>query len=300
MLEVDKVYSFSGGKLKAANMQYNTCKSSFEITFDQNAEIMLEDDTGEICQQVYEFRPIAELESVEPGAYVDIIGVVKSVGEPGTIITKKTGKELQKCELTIGDDSGAEVSCTVWGERAMGAPQEFGGFPVVALRRARLSDFGGRSLSAPGGNGMLANPRIPEADRVRNWYQQGGSGTTVKKLSSGGSGGNRFPEFDQRKNIAAIKGEAMGHSVEKGEYVSFKATVTFIKSDKEGGAWYPACMNPEDPCKNRCKVQQGTDGNWFCDRCQRSYEDCNYRYIFSATMILLLAGFHSLMIKPWY
>jgi len=92
----------------------------------------------------------------------------------------------------------------------------------------------------------------------------------------------------------------MGHSVEKGEYVSFKATVTFIKSDKEGGAWYPACMNPEDPCKNRCKVQQGTDGNWFCDRCQRSYEDCNYRYIFSATMILLLAGFHSLMIKPWY
>lgn len=284
MLEIDKVYSFSGGRLKVANMQYNTCKSSFEITFDQNAEISMEADTGEINQQSYELRPIADLESVEPGAYVDVIGIVSAIGEPGTIVSKKSGKELSKCELTVGDDSGAEVSCTVWGDRAMKAPEEFANFPVVAFRRARVSDYGGRTLSASGGNGININPRIVEADRVRSWWQQGGNGGAgVKKLSSSGGGGNRFPEFNDRKTICAIKGENLGHN-EKPDYVSFKATVSFIKSDREGGAWYPACMNPEDPCKNRCKVSAGADGTWHCERCQRTYDGCIYRYIFSATI----------------
>jgi replication factor A1 len=285
MLEMNKIYSLSGGRMKTANMQYNTCKSPFELTFDQNSEIVLEDDTGEISQQSYELKPIRDLENVEPGEHVDIIGVVKMVGEPGTIVSKKSGKELQKCELTVVDDSGAEVACTVWGERAMGAQTEFADFPVVAFRRARVSDYGGRTLSASGGNGININPRIPEADRIQSWWQQGGKdGAGVKKLSSSGGGGaGRFPEFKDRKAISAIKGETMGYG-EKPDYVSFKATVNFIKTDKDGGAWYPACKTAEDPCKNRFKVQQGTDGNWFCERCQRTYDSCMYRYIFPATI----------------
>ena len=286
LLEVDKVYCFSGGRLKAANMQYNTCKSSFEITFDQNSEITLENDSGEISQQTYDLKPISELDAVEPGAYVDILGVVKHVSEPATIVSKKTGKELSKCELTVGDDSGGEVSCTIWGDRAMNAQQEFADTPVVAFRRARVSDYGGRSLSASGGNGAVVNPRMPEADRMRSWWQSGGSEGAVKKLSTGGSGGaNRFPEFDQRKSIASIKGEGMGHNSEsKPDFVSFKATVSFIKSDREGGAWYPACFNPNDPCKNRCKVNQSTNGMWHCERCNQTNPECVYRYIFSATI----------------
>ncbi len=271
--------------MKTANMQYNTCKSPFELTFDQNSEIALEDDTGEILQQSYDLIQIADLESVEPGKHVDVIGVVKMVGEPGSIVSKKTGKELQKCELTVGDDSGAEVSCTVWGERAMGAPTEFAGFPVVAFRRARVSDFGGRTLSASGGNGINIHPRIPEAQRIQNWWQQGGgNGAVVKKLSSSGGGASRFPDFKDRKCVAAIKNENLGHDDKKPDYVSFKATVSFIKSDKDGGAWYPACANAGEPCKNRYKVTQGTDGNWFCERCQKTYENCMYRYIFPATL----------------
>ena len=186
MLEIDKVYSFSGGRLKVANMQYNTCKSSFEITFDQNSEIALDDYMGEINQQNYDLIRIAELETINPNEYVDLIGVVKAVGEPGTIVSKKSGKELSKCELTIGDDSGAEVACTVWGDRAMGAPQEFSNNPIVALCRARVSDYGGRTLSASGGNGINVNLRIPEVAHIQWWWQQGGDQAGVKKLSSSG------------------------------------------------------------------------------------------------------------------
>jgi len=135
ILQVDKVYTCSGGRLKAANQQYNTCKSAFEITFDQNSEIREEQDTGEISQQNYEFCPIVDLESIDPGKMVDVIGVVKAMSEPSTIVSKKTGKEIIKAEMVLVDDSGAEVNCTVWGDRATGAVQEFADCPVVALRR---------------------------------------------------------------------------------------------------------------------------------------------------------------------
>lgn len=287
MLETDSVYTFSGGRLKAANMQYNTCKSSFEITFDQNTEVCKVDDTGEILQQSYNLVPIASLENTEPGGFVDVLGVVKSVSEPATIMSKKTGKELKKCEVTIGDESGADVSVTIWGERAMEATNEFAGNPIVAFRRCRLSDYGGRSLSA-NTEGINPNPRIPEAQRLQQWWNSGGSSAGASKsLSSavGSGGAGRFPIFEERKTISAIKGENLGYSTDnKPDWVSFKGTFSFIKSDKEGGAWYPACQNPDDPCKQRCKVTQHADGTYFCERCQRNWETPLHRYIFSATI----------------
>ena len=96
MLEVNKVYTLSGGRLKVANMQWNTCKSQFEITFDQNSEIHLDNDTGEIQQQIYEFTKIAALESTEANKNIDVLAVVKNVGEPTSLISKKSGKELHQ------------------------------------------------------------------------------------------------------------------------------------------------------------------------------------------------------------
>ena len=149
---------------QSANMQYNTCKSQFEITFDQNSEIQL-DETGPAndIREHYEFVKIDRLESVEPNAYVDILAVVKHVGETTSIVSKKSGKELVKCELTIEDDSGAEVRLTMWGDVAQAAQGKFGGMPVVAFKRARVSDYGGRTLS---GSGYEVNPSIPQAQSL--------------------------------------------------------------------------------------------------------------------------------------
>ena len=72
LLEEGRVYTFSGGRLKVANMQYNTCKSQFEITFDQNSEIHLQDDAEDI-QESYEFVKIASLSEMEPSGFVDIL-----------------------------------------------------------------------------------------------------------------------------------------------------------------------------------------------------------------------------------
>jgi len=284
MLEEDKVYSFSGGRLKVANAQYNTCKSGFEITFDQNSEIRLDNDSGDIQQQIYEFVKIAALEQTDPNTNVDLLAVVKSVGPVTTIISKKTGNEIPKAEIVLVDDSGTEVNCTVWGDRSQKVQTEYQGNPILALRQVRVSDFGGRSVSAGGGSSMTIDPRVPELAIIREWWNRT-KGEGGRSLSAG-TGAGRFPTFEERKNIAAIKGEALGtHNPDKPDWLSFKGTFSFIKSDKEGGAWYTACPNAEEPCKNRYKVEQSSDGAWFCERCNRSYDTCKRKFIFSATVV---------------
>ncbi|KAL9186004.1 hypothetical protein ACHAXT_005242 [Thalassiosira profunda] len=281
-LEEGKVYTFTGGRLKVANMQYNTCKSSFEITFDQNSEIHLDEQGGEAIRESYEFVKIANLENVEPNQYVDILAVVKHVGEPATIISKKSGKEMTKCELTVEDDSGAEVRLTMWGETAQNAPSTFANSPIVAFKRARVSDYGGRTLS---GSGFSIEPQVPEANGLKQWWQVNGGKTQTRSLSSA-MGGNRGPDpFDQRKTVSSIKAEHMGYG-DKPDWLTFKATITFLKKEKTGdeGCWYTACANAEDPCRNMYKATQTSDGNWHCDKCQRTHDTCVRRFIFSGTM----------------
>lgn len=283
MLEINKVYTLSGGRLKVANVQWNTCKSSFEITFDQNSEIHLDNDTGDIQEQIYEFVRIADLENVEANKNVDVLAVVKVVSEPAMLISKKSGQELTKCDLTLVDDSATEINLTVWGEQAKRAPTEFEGTPVVAFRRVRVSDYGGKSLSS-GSGGVQVNPRIPETARLAQWFQTSG-GATAKSLSSSVGGSRKVDSFVDRKTISAITKEHMGYSnPEKPDWIGFKGTINFLKKDKEGGAWYTACANSGEPCKNRFKVTQTTDGNWYCDKCQGTFPNCVRRWIFSGTV----------------
>lgn len=285
MLEVGKVYTFTGGRLKVANMQYNTCKSQYEITFDQNAEIHLANDDGAIEKQSYDFVKIAALEGIEANKNVDVLAVVKSVSEPANLISKKTGSELTKCDLVLVDDSGVEISLTIWGDKARTAPQDFAGQPVAAFRRARVGDYGGKSLSA-GPSCDIRPTDLPQAAHLAHWWQTaGGAQASTRSLSASGlgGGGGKMDALQDRKPIASIKQENMGLG-DKPDWLSFKATLSFLKKDKEGGAWYPACANPGEPCKNRFKCSPTTDNQWFCEKCQGTYANPVRRWIFSGVV----------------
>jgi replication factor A1 len=283
MMQVGQVYTISGGRLKVANMQYNTCKSQYEMTLDQNAEIHLVDDAGDIETQSFDFVKIAALEQVEEKKNVDILAIVQEIGEVQSLTSKKTGKELQKCDLTLMDDTGVQVRLTLWGSQATNAKTTIGLRKVVAFRRARVSDFGGKSLS--GGDGVFVEPEIPETEALQQWWEsQGSRSRAVKSLSTSGGAGGKMDAFADRKSIADIKNQNLGYNNEKGDFISFKAQFSFLKKDKEGGAWYTACPNKDEPCRNRCKVTQTTDGNWQCDRCHGTYPTCTRKWIFSATV----------------
>ena len=102
-------------------------------------------------------------------------------------------------------------------------------------------------------------------------------------MSVGGMSG-KVDSLTERKHIVNIKQDSMGYNPDQPDWLSFKGTLSFIKKDKEGGAWYTACANSGEPCKNRFKVTQTTDGNWYCDKCQGTFPNCVRRWIFSGTI----------------
>lgn len=295
LLEVGKVYTVAGGRLKVANMQYNTCKSQFEMSFDQNAEIHLDQsaEAAAMATQSYELVKIGSLEEVAAGQTVDVFGVCTQVGDVATILSKKSGKELTKCDLVLQDDSAAQINLTLWGQVAADAAGQItAGASLVAIRRARVSDYNGKSLSGSQSHTVVPFDKVASmedktlqaaATPLLQWYQAQG-GAAVKALSTARGGGGARPVLADRKPIQSIREDHLGTSGDAADWISFKGEISFIKKDKEGGAWYTACPNAGEPCQNRYKVTPTTDGQYHCEKCGSYYPNTVRRWIFSAML----------------
>jgi replication factor A1 len=275
LLEEGRVYYFSQGKLKVANKQYTSITHNYEVTFDVNAEIRMAGDDSEISSLKYTFKKIADLKDCAPQQTVDVLAVVKHASDVQELIsTKRGGVQLFKRELFLLDDSNHDVKLTLWGDKA----QEDLGWssqPIVAIKCARVSAYNGVSLETVQSSNVKLNPDIPEAHALFNWLQQNGMGGSISLTVGGGERG--AGSFQNRKTISVIKDDNLGFG-EKADYLGFKATINYIKHDNE--PWYTAC--PTEGCNK--KVSETMDGNWFCEKCNQAFPNCQRRFILSLTV----------------
>lgn len=277
VLEEGKVYTFSGGLVKVANnRQFSTIKNQYELTFNVTSEIHAVNDDHNIKVQHYNFIKIDALNNVEVNSLIDIIGVVRYASDVSEL-TSKAGKPLQKRDLTLMDDTNCEVRLTLWGEKAT-APYDWLSQPVVAFRNVKVGDYGGRSLGATQSTSVVFNPPLPEGVALFNWKSQyNGALPPANSLSGGGAGFGAIEPLEKRKVISSIRDENLGHG-EKPDFISFKATIIYIKHDTD--PWYCACPTPG--CNK--KVTEGMGGQWHCEKCSKSFPECQRRYILSLTM----------------
>ena len=127
------------------------------------------------------------------------------------------------------------VRLTLWGENAQMADDTFMAGTLLAAKGMKIGEWGGRSLSAGRGCTLLFNPDLPEAHKLKAWYDDGGSSAAVTALTTGGSGGGgagRITPFAERLNIAKIVEDGLGNK-EKPDYITVKAMINFIKYDDE-------------------------------------------------------------------
>ena len=75
---------------------------------------------------------------------IDLIAVVTEVQSVSQIQIKSTGELRDKRSITLADDSGLSLGATCWGELAQLDIQEG---QILAIRGAKLSDYGGKSLN---------------------------------------------------------------------------------------------------------------------------------------------------------
>ncbi len=74
---------------------------------------------------------------------IDVIGVATDVGQLGTVNLKAGGTKDRR-NITLADESNLTISVSLWGKNAAKL-FEFGS--VVAIKGARVSDYGGKSLN---------------------------------------------------------------------------------------------------------------------------------------------------------
>lgn len=276
LFQEGQVYYISTCRVQIAKKQFSNLSNDYELTFERDTVVEKAEEEEGVPQVKYNFTQISDLQTVEKDTTIDVIAVLKEVGETSQITSKTTSKPYDKRDLTIVDDTGYSVRLTVWGKTASGFDIE--PESVVAFKGVKVGDFGGRSLSLLSSGSMLGNPDTPEAHKLKGWYQSQGQNETFATHANvtstvSGAGGSRDPF----KNIAQIKDEGLGMDTEKADFFSLKSSIQYIKQDN---FCYPACSS--EGCNK--KVLEIEPGQWRCERCDKSFPKPQYRYIMSVNV----------------
>ncbi|KMV65211.1 replication factor A protein 1 [Encephalitozoon cuniculi EcunIII-L] len=248
IVEVGKVYTIAKGTVKMANKQYSTNPFDYEIILDKSSEVHRAADDGS-PKYFFNFVKISDL--TLGNAYCDTIGVVKEVYAPSTVMVRSTQSELLKRDAVLVDDGGS-VRLTLWGPKA---ELEIESGMVLALKSIKVSEFNGISISTTGGSQVVTNPDIAEAHELAGWYQSIGKDMQVT-----------LPRREEKRRlIQEVKESDLTYSTVQG-------TVMFLKED---GLWYTSCKG--EGCNKKVVMEDG--GCYRCERCNMTYEDCDYRYM---------------------
>ena len=158
---------------------------------------------------------------------VDVIGVIKDVGEMQTTYSSRLEKEFQKRAITIVDKSLSQTILTLWESDALNfqALEK----DVIAIKGAKVSDFGGVTLGSTQSSLIRINPDIPEYNALREWYESVGSTMATTSLThlnpNGGTKETKSMTFGEMKKENFSNGEP--------KYYSNMAWITSFSKGKE-------------------------------------------------------------------
>lgn len=283
MFEKDKVYIIGRGSVRLARKGFSHITNDYSITLNQDSEVTeVQDQGNEIMGQKYKFVKIGDIEQVEPKQFVDVIGLVVEVQPLSTIMSNKTQKEIKKRAIKLADDT-AKVEVTLWSDDAERFDEsKLQINTVVALKGAKVSDFGGRSLSA---SGLIdINPDRQEASQLISWVQQCG-GNVDQNIRSVSQGRDSVSGNAPRLTFAEVKDMKLGENQEsqydkkKADYFTVVATITTMSHSADKQPWYQA--NPDLNCESakNAKVVPMGDGTYRCEKNGKVYNSYIPRYI---------------------
>lgn len=248
LVEVNRVYMISNVTVKPANKKFSNNNSDFEIHLERTTLIERADDEG-IPKYMFKFVRLGDLAAV--GGIVDCLAVIKEVLPVDKVIVKSTGNENSKRDLVLVDPSG-NCRLTLWGSRA---EEEYEKDSVICLGSVRVGDYHGVNLSTISSSQILPDIDLPEAVNLLAWYQENGKNITIE----------RPKKVAKRTMISEVRENSM-------EYATIQGCVMHVR---ENTVYYEAC--PGENCNK--KVSAEDNGVYRCERCNYTFDKCNYRYM---------------------
>ncbi|EFC41135.1 replication protein A1, 70 kDa-like protein [Naegleria gruberi] len=290
-IKESKVYFMKGGKAKSADKKYSRLPHSYELTFYDNSVIEeAEDDQAKnIPQGHFEFIPFEQLKTIEKKNGVDIVGVVKSIGnsEQMTIKSKQDPnaieKQTTKRELILinkdNDGNIYEAAITLWGEDNI----SFNIGDTVIFTALTIKEFkGGVKLSTSKSTKILTNFDLPESRRVMEQFAnletpiEEIKGVLLSAIESSGS----FKKYSL-EDLDTVR-------VQDLEQEKFKSKTFFIRSHfslfKDGNLTYCACVNEE--CKSKKLKRDEMDNSYTCPLCNTKYDETTAAHKYMTSVVL--------------
>ncbi|KAG0365494.1 replication factor-A protein 1 [Gamsiella multidivaricata] len=267
MIEEGKVYFISNAKVDVAKKQFNNVKNNYELILQRDTHIVPAPENNHVPTMRYNFVDLSTLANINEKETVDVVAIVKEIGEVTNTNSQKTNRPVIKRDLTLVDSTGFATRLTLWGNQAESFSVN-GSNPVIAFKGVSVSNYGGKSLNAFGGSTYKLNPEITEAFKLRAWFDQQGQSATFQAHASDFKA-NAAPRmtFDEFKNAAA--------NLEPVQQLYFETKGTIVSMGKaENTFQYPACPMPN--CNK--KVTQDSNG-WRCEKCSQTHPEPEYRYI---------------------
>ncbi|KAJ0963496.1 hypothetical protein J5N97_028618 [Dioscorea zingiberensis] len=278
--ELGKVYYISKGSLKVANKQFKTVENDYEMTLNEYSIVEEADGEGAFIPETkFNFVKIDQLGTYVHGReLVDVIGVVQNVSSTLSIRRKNNNDTIPKRDITIADDSNKTVTVSLWNELATEVGQQLLDIvetsPIVAIKSLKVGDFQGVSLSSLSKSKVLINPDLPEAKKLRAWFDSEGKGTSMASVGSGlisaSSRTGAKSMYSDRVLLSHITDDlTLGQ--DKPVFFSIKVYISFIKPDQ--AMWYRACKT----CNK--KVTEAVGSGYWCEACQKNDAQFSLRYI---------------------
>ena len=269
-LQEGKCYTLSRGDIKVANRQYNTCKHRYELVFEKMCEIKEADDVKTIQTLQLSVVNLRAVQTKAVPCTVDLCGVITNLSLVQRFISKD-GKELVKRDITIADDTGLSLRIAIWGDRADQADSVFEGNPVVCVKGVAVKEWqNGRSGSLLSSGALVVKPTLPEAQKVQQWWDQGGSTQSLVLLSSITDGTARAPPVGQATDFAGLR-RAVENAGPIPDIYSIFCRLAMVQTRRREDflpLTYVACMEVKEgsnlPCNRR------VDAAGFCAVCNRA------------------------------
>ena len=117
ILEEDKVYIVSGGKINMSNKRFTTIPNDYCISFNDSTKFDPAEEDSTIGNVGFTFKTISSLSDLQTRSSCDVIGIITDVMAVSSI-KLKSGEEKDKRTITIMDDTRASVDVTFWGASA--------------------------------------------------------------------------------------------------------------------------------------------------------------------------------------
>lgn len=273
LIQKDRCYYVGRGMIKTANKKFSTVNNDYEITLTQNSFVKLcEDAQIEAPKLRYKFIPLATIADKDANSAVDVIGVIRSVGEIETLTSKKTSKDLIKREIIIVDKSLAEARLTLWGEQA----QMFNGQPdqILALKGASIGDFKGKTLSARDSTDISIDPDLPEKNLLEAWHCSLSGNENFNQLSKTSDS----PAICQMNHFIA---QIIPKKLKLDETFNFYTTATVHAFNRIHNQLYKACGY--NKCQKKVTDTDGT-GAYHCSKCERTSAIFEWRLMISVLL----------------